>query len=1010
MRIENRVLLLCMLLGIGFWVLEGLVDYAVFHEGPFWGTMITEVESAEVFDRAAGVAAFVGLGFVLWWIVRQRRRTEETLAERVKELSCLYAVSSLIEKGGSDLPAALEGVVHAIPAGWQQPEAICARIRLDGQEYVSDGFRETQWKLQAPIIVKEHTIGSVEVFCIGPKPEEGEAVFLNEERQLLDEIAERIGRLMERLRASRALRDSETRFRSAVVMAPVPIMVHAEDGEVLSLSRRWETMTGYTLGDIPTVDKWCQKAYGADAERIRQRIGQLYEEGDGVHDAEVTVTCSDGSDSTWMIRTSLLGRLPDGRAAAITVGTDVTERRQGERRIAHLNGVLKAIRNVNQLIVREKDRSALLRQACECMVETRDVDSVWIALFDKGDLTESAQAGLGEAFDELRKEMEAGDLPICVRTIMAEGADLVTGSTDTCEGCPVAGACPAASAVIALGHAGTRYGVLAVNIPSSGEPDEEELFLLKELADDIGLALHSIELEQERDQADEALRESEEKYRMLAQNTLDCIWTLDMDMRFTYVNPAVERIFGFTPQEFIGSPLSDYCTPEQYERMAALAQAELAKPPHESRIMFEAFLLDKQGKEVPVEIYGRVNYDDDGRPVSIQGVTRDVSERFEMQERLRLSQRMEAVGQLAGGIAHDFNNILTGIIGYTQLILNQTEEGSEQHEDLQEVEHLAKRAADLTQQLLAFSRKQALEPRVVNINSLIANVTKMLGRVLGENIDLEFHSDPSLWNVQVDPGQIEQVLMNLAVNARDAMPDGGKLTIETANVELDEEYARNHAAVAPGPHVMIAVSDTGAGMDAETRERIFEPFFTTKTAGRGTGLGLSTVYGIVKQHEGNIWVYSEPGQGTTFKVYFPRVEAEVEPADLQKPDDPGYGSETVLIVEDEPDVLSVARRSLERRGFRVMAAKDASEAERIMAERADEIALLLTDVVLPEVSGRALYDGLAEKYPELKVLYMSGYTGNAIVHHGVLDRGTAFMQKPFTPDRIARRVREVLDS
>jgi signal transduction histidine kinase/CheY-like chemotaxis protein len=385
-------------------------------------------------------------------------------------------------------------------------------------------------------------------------------------------------------------------------------------------------------------------------------------------------------------------------------------------------------------------------------------------------------------------------------------------------------------------------------------------------------------------------------------------------------------------------------------------------------------------------------------------------QRATLEEQLRQAQKMESVGRLAGGVAHDFNNILTGIGGYTAFALGQLDAASPVREDLEEVKRLGERAADLTRQLLAFSRRQPLATEVLNLDDTVANVGKMLKRVLGEDIDLQFVPTPGLGNVRADPGQMEQILMNLAVNGRDAMQSGGKLTIETANTELGAQYAEGHVGVSPGPYVMLAVSDTGHGMDATTRQYLFEPFFTTKERGKGTGLGLATVYGIVKQHGGSIWVYSEPGNGATFKIYLPRVAEAVNDAKPPAEAKTVRGKEILLVVEDEASVRGITERILKGQGYTVLAAGSAEEAERVFSEHREKISLLLTDVVLPGMNGRTLYDLLRVKDPALRVLYMSGYADNAIVHRGVLDAGTAFMQKPFTAEMVSRKVRQVLDS
>jgi len=382
------------------------------------------------------------------------------------------------------------------------------------------------------------------------------------------------------------------------------------------------------------------------------------------------------------------------------------------------------------------------------------------------------------------------------------------------------------------------------------------------------------------------------------------------------------------------------------------------------------------------------------------------------EKQLWQSQKMEAVGRLAGGVAHDFNNLLTVIKGYTELMLSDLKPSDPLRPEMEEVQKAADRAAALTRQLLAFSRRQVLAPRVVNLNYLVEDMNKLLRRLLGEDIELSIKLADDLGSVKADPGQIEQVIMNLAVNARDAMPKGGKLTIETANLDLDQAYSREHVTVNSGPYVMLAIADTGSGMDAETLSHVFEPFFTTKEQGKGTGLGLSTVYGIVKQSGGYIWPYSEPGMGTTFKIYLPRVDEMAEREMARAQVSPGLGGkETILLVEDEEGVRGLTRQLLQRHGYTVLEAENGQDALALCARHSATIHLLLSDVVLAaQMSGRELVERLLPLRPQMKVLYMSGYSDEAIVHHGVLAPGTAFLQKPFTTESLVRKLREVLDS
>jgi len=520
------------------------------------------------------------------------------------------------------------------------------------------------------------------------------------------------------------------------------------------------------------------------------------------------------------------------------------------------------------------------------------------------------------------------------------------------------------------------------------------------------LALHAEE--RQRWHAEAALRASEERFRALVENSSDALLLIDAEGRITYVTPSSERHLGWPLKQMIGRSIFDFIHPDDRE-MVGVRMAETLNNPLGS-VSQEVRFQHADGDWRIMEGVG-VNRLDDPSVGAIVVNARDITERRKLEDQLRHAQKMEAVGQLAGGVAHDFNNLLTAILGYCSLILDEVPEGSPMRQDLIEIQSAGERAASLTRQLLAFSRRQMLQPQVVDINTLVRQLEKLLRRLISEDVELVTALASDLRPVRVDPASVEQILVNLAVNARDAMPLGGQLTIETANVEIDEAYTVTHVAMKSGPYVMMAVGDTGVGMDAALRARVFEPFFTTKEQGRGSGLGLATVYGMVKQSGGYIWVYSEPGHGTVFKVYLPPAKTRVVPraTDAGKSVDTAHGWETVLLVEDEDAVRTLAREVLRRHGYVVLEARHGVDALRVAERHTDDIHLMITDVVMPHMSGRETAERLSKVRPKMKVLFMSGYTDHALMHRE-LTPGASFLQKPFTPDNFARKVRHVLDS
>jgi two-component system cell cycle sensor histidine kinase/response regulator CckA len=498
----------------------------------------------------------------------------------------------------------------------------------------------------------------------------------------------------------------------------------------------------------------------------------------------------------------------------------------------------------------------------------------------------------------------------------------------------------------------------------------------------------------QRRRAEAGRQESEDRLRRIFDHVSDALFIADDTGHIVDANPAACALTGLSLEEMrevsLETVLPESANGTGTQRSLSSDTGQAANAARQNRVL----QIDSAAFAPGVLVY----------------TVRDLTNQSRLEEQLAQSQKMDAVGQLAGGVAHDFNNLLTVIMSYSTLLLSDFEENDPRREDVQEISNAATRAAGLTSQLLAFSRKQLMEPRVISVNTVVSGIEKLLRRLLGEDVELATTLEPELYLINADPGQLEQVLINLAVNARDAMPDGGRLHITTSNTELSTDHSDRRLSAAPGKYVMVAVSDTGTGMTREVQQRVFEPFFTTKVQGKGTGLGLSTVYGIVKQSGGDVWIYSEPGVGTTFKVYFPRVAEGEEAAPVREDAHAATGgNETVLIVEDDASLRALSARILEGKGYTVLLARNGLEALAIAGGHDGIIDLVASDVVMPKMNGRPLVEKLLESRKGMSVLFMSGYTDDEVMRRGVIDGRTAFLQKPFTPAQFAKKVRDVLD-
>jgi len=686
-------------------------------------------------------------------------------------------------------------------------------------------------------------------------------------------------------RRTAALQDEAMRRRILIDQSRDGIVVIDQGGKVYEANQRYCEMLGYSAEEISQLHVWDWDTRWTP-EQLLGMICTVDEVGDFFE------TRHRRKDGTYFdVEISTNGAEIGGEKLVFCVCRDITERKWAEHRIEHLNRVLRAIRDVNQLIIRERDAEALIREGCRLLVGNRGYAFALIVLTDDNDRPVSyAEAGFGEGIEQLAALLDQGKLPpCCEQTRQAEKAVVITDRNGLCGACPITGACAEADSLcVRLMHNGAALGYLAVAVEKGLAAHPEEQSLFSEMADDFAYALHVLEMSRVREKSE--------------------------------------------------------------------------------------------------------------------------SERRSLEAQLIQAQKMESVGRLAGGVAHDYNNMLGVIIGYTELALMRTDPANPVRAHLEEILKAARRSADITRQLLAFARKQTVVPRVLDLNETVEGMLKMLRRLIGEDIDLAWLPETNLWPIKIDATQIDQILANLCVNARDAIAGVGKITIETENIRFDEDYCADHAGFVPGEFVLLAVSDDGKGMPPEIVERVFEPFFTTKSAGLGTGLGLATVYGIVKQNDGFINVYSEPGKGTTIKIYLPRhagpsVEVHAESAaeiELSR-------GETILLVEDEPQMMKMGKLMLEKIGYQVLTASTPSEATRFASEHAGRIHLLITDVVMPEMNGRDLANRLQSLYPDLKILFMSGYTANTIAHRGVLDEGVNFIQKPFSMRDLAAKVRAALE-
>jgi signal transduction histidine kinase/ActR/RegA family two-component response regulator len=702
--------------------------------------------------------------------------------------------------------------------------------------------------------------------------------------------------------------------------------------------------------------------------------------------------------------------VPEGVAI---LSVDITDRMRAEVALRRTVRTLSTLSRCNQTLVRAEEEHQFLEDVCRILVESGGYRMAWIGLLDSEKrIRPVTSAGIAEGHSSKALATLSAtpwSVALADRALQSRHFELANFEASDAEFSSwqqdTAARDFTSGIAFPLGDGPACLGVLTICAAEPDAFDDAERALLAEVALDLGYGIQSLRARSAQAKTRAELDEAHARIRVihdhLPQGTL--VWRHAMG-RFTLIdmNDVARAAATAEGSEVLG------CSVEMFGFVPHLEE-DLLRCSNEGTVLRREVDCTLPGTSAPRRIdltYGPIP------PCMVLMQARDVTEQRRTEQQLIRAQRLEAVGQLAGGLAHDFNNLLMVILSHAEFASDRLDDSDPIQQDLEQVRIAGQRAATLTRQLLAFSRKQPLEPRVTNVNHVVEGLENMLRRLLGQHISIDVRTASDLGNVMADPAQLEQVIMNLAVNARDAMPEGGKLTIETANLDLDETQVEQHVSVEPGPYVRLSVADNGMGMTAETRSRIFEPFFTTKGKDHGTGLGLSMVYGIVKQSRGSICVHSEPSQGAKFVIYLPRVGAPADPATPDLPTRPATaaaGNETILIVEDEDGVRRVAERMLHPRGYRVLAAANGTEALRQCDEHSGQIDLLLTDVVMPEMSGRELAARLAKLSPGLKVLFMSGYADDTIVRQDMLNPGSRFLGKPFSREDLLRKVRQVLD-
>ncbi|ABF42015.1 multi-sensor hybrid histidine kinase [Candidatus Koribacter versatilis Ellin345] len=848
------------------------------------------------------------------------------------------------------------------------------------------GSPSLDW-MGVPLKKGDHTFGTLVVQSYRENVRYGE-----HEKEILTFVSQQIANAVEHRRNQEAVRESENKFRGLAETAVQAIFIY-DGARFLYVNAATEAIFGYSRRELLAMEDAWSLVDPESRNWTRQRLLQQLNGSAEPTRFEFKITTR-SNEERWLDFSS--NRIEfERRAAIVATAVDITQRKKAEQ-------LQSALYRIAEETSEARDLDEFYRFIHRVVAGLMHAENFYIALFDdKSEMLSFPYFVDEEDERPEKKTLGKGLTEYVLRTgqpLLATPAvfeDLIARGEVEAIGAPSLDWLG-----VPLIISDKVIGVLVVQTYRENiRYRQTEKDILTFVSQHVAAAI-------EHKRSEDQLRSSEQRYRSLVQSAVYGIYRSTVDGHFIAVNPALIAMLGYqTEDEMLSLNIARDVYLDSSDRENFVAEFMSLKRWEGVEVKWKR----KDGKSITVRLSGRLVSDEAGEAGYVEGIVEDVTERRMLEQQLRQSQKMEAVGRLAGGVAHDFNNLLTVIRGYTEILLSDLPPGDVRRAELEEIMKASDRAGSLTRQLLAFSRQQVLAPKVLNLNTIVQNMHNLLRRLLGEDIDLQTVLDPEIGHVKADPSQIEQVLMNLAVNARDAMPMGGRLTIETTNVELTENWSRDIISAKPGPYVMIAMTDSGAGMDEATKARVFEPFFTTKEQGKGTGLGLSTAYGIVKQSDGYISVYSEVGIGSTFKVYLPRMDTVRDTSNAAGPIPANdRGSETVLLVEDEEGVRKLVRGILSRQGYHVLEATSGEEALEIVRESTQKIDMLLSDVVLVGMSGRELSERLRIQMPSLKVIYMSGYTDDAIVRHGVLTESAEFLQKPFTSDSLLRKVRAVL--